>query len=117
LQQENAALNARLRQAQAALDQIAAAARQSASPASNAAAPVAPSPARIATVASPPPPTGIAASPVDSRVHVVADGDSLTRISLRYYGTASRWPEIYQANRDLLRTENVLHVGQRLIIP
>jgi nucleoid-associated protein YgaU len=47
----------------------------------------------------------------------VAEGDSLTRISLRYYGTATRWSEIYEANRDVLSGENSLRPGQRLRIP
>ena len=45
------------------------------------------------------------------------EGDSLSRISLRYYGTANRWQEIYEANRDVLSRENVLRPGQRLQLP
>ena len=44
-------------------------------------------------------------------------GDSLTRISTRYYGTASRWQEIYDANRETLKGENALRPGQSLRIP
>ena len=51
------------------------------------------------------------------RVHTVAEGDSLTRISTRYYGTASRCQEIYDANREVLKGENSLRPGQRLRIP
>ena len=40
-----------------------------------------------------------------------------TRISLRYYGTPTRWQEIYQANRELLSEANALRPGQRLRIP
>jgi nucleoid-associated protein YgaU len=47
----------------------------------------------------------------------VAEGDSLTRISMRYYGTSNRWQDIYDANRDILKGENVLRPGQRLRIP
>jgi nucleoid-associated protein YgaU len=47
----------------------------------------------------------------------VQEGDSLTRISVRYYGTATRWQDIYDANRDLLRAENALRPGQTLKIP
>jgi nucleoid-associated protein YgaU len=48
---------------------------------------------------------------------VVVEGDSLTRISLRYYGTPTRWQEIYQANRETLSEANALRPGQRLRIP
>jgi nucleoid-associated protein YgaU len=51
------------------------------------------------------------------KFHLVAEGDSLTRISVRYYGTSSRWQEIYDANRDSLKGENALRPGQRLRIP
>jgi nucleoid-associated protein YgaU len=50
-------------------------------------------------------------------MHTVAEGESLTRISQRYYGTSNRWQEIYEANRDMLKGENVLRPGQRLKIP
>jgi nucleoid-associated protein YgaU len=54
---------------------------------------------------------------VAPRIHAVTEGDSLTRISMRYYGTSNRWQEIYDANRELLKGENVLRPGQRLKIP
>jgi nucleoid-associated protein YgaU len=110
LQQENAAISARLRQAQGTLDQIAAAARLiNGGPVSTATAPSAP-------VVSAAPAAGSPVSPAP-RYHTVSDGDSLTRISTRYYGTASRWQEIYDANREVLKGENSLRPGQRLRIP
>ena len=51
------------------------------------------------------------------RFHTVAPGDTLSRISLQYYGTTSRWPDILAANRDLLRDERSLIVGRILRIP
>jgi chromosome segregation ATPase len=51
------------------------------------------------------------------RTHSVAAGDSLSKISQRYYGTASRWPDIYNANRDVISPEGVLRVGSILRIP
>ena len=53
----------------------------------------------------------------EPRVHVVTEGDSLSRISLRYYGTASRWQDIFNANRDVLQGANSLRVGMQLRIP
>jgi nucleoid-associated protein YgaU len=52
-----------------------------------------------------------------SRVHTVLPGESLIRISVRYYGTGNRWQEIYQANRDELRGQTKIRVGQRLRVP
>jgi nucleoid-associated protein YgaU len=51
------------------------------------------------------------------RVHTVADGDSLSRISLRYYGTPNRWQDIFNANRDVLQGSSTLRVGMQLRIP
>ena len=60
----------------------------------------------------------VAASPVPAtRTHVIASGDSLSRISQRYYGNASRWPDIYNANRDKIGADGVLRVGAELRIP
>jgi nucleoid-associated protein YgaU len=109
LQQENTAMSARLRQAQGTLDQIAAAAR------------VVNGGAIPAFVASPPSGTsataGVATAVSAGRIYTVAEGDSLTRISVRYYGTGGRWQEIYDANRDVLRGQNALRVGQQLRVP
>ena len=63
----------------------------------------------VATPAAPPPP------PV--RTHRIAAGDTLTRISSRYYGTPNRWQEIYDANRDKLRAPDALPVDVELKIP
>jgi nucleoid-associated protein YgaU len=47
----------------------------------------------------------------------VASGDTLTRISSRYYGTSTRWQDIFNANRDKLRSPDVLPLGVELRIP
>lgn len=51
------------------------------------------------------------------RTHVVAAGDTLAKISRQYYGTPGRWDEILNANRDVVKNENVLPVGATLKIP
>jgi tetratricopeptide (TPR) repeat protein len=51
------------------------------------------------------------------RSYKVQSGDTLSRISERFYGTPSRWADIYQANRDRLASENALRVGQEIRIP
>jgi nucleoid-associated protein YgaU len=110
LQQENAAIAARLRQAQGTLDSIASAARLINGGTGAPTAPVANAPAASTAAAN----VGIAPAP---RLHTVVEGDSLTRISVRYYGTGNRWQDIYEANRETLKGENALRPGQRLRIP
>lgn len=52
-----------------------------------------------------------------AEVYVVVAGDSLWGISERYYGTGTRWNVIYDANRDLIANQNLIYIGQELIIP
>jgi nucleoid-associated protein YgaU len=51
------------------------------------------------------------------RTHTIAMGDTLTKISQKYYGTPNRWNEILAANRDVLKDEKSLVVGKTLVIP
>ena len=62
--------------------------------------------------------TSEAPSPASApRTYTVQSGDTLSTISKRFYGTPSRWIDIYQANRDRLPSENALRVGQTIRIP
>ncbi|MBL7081117.1 MAG: LysM peptidoglycan-binding domain-containing protein [Candidatus Omnitrophica bacterium] len=61
-------------------------------------------------------------SPEKSRVlvikkYTVQKGDTLTKISLRFYGTSRRWKDIYEANRGILKTSHRIYPGQVLEIP
>ena len=64
--------------------------------------------------------TSVAAAPASrpaARMHTVDGGDTLARISTRYYGTAGRWSVIVAANRDVLGDSNTLVIGRTLRIP
>ncbi len=56
-------------------------------------------------------------APAAPRTHVVAAGDTLSKISQRYYNTPARWQEIYKANAAKLGTNGVLRVGSELVVP
>jgi nucleoid-associated protein YgaU len=47
----------------------------------------------------------------------VQQGDTLYRLSTQYYGTGRRYREIYEANRDVMRSEIDLRIGMQLKIP
>jgi nucleoid-associated protein YgaU len=47
----------------------------------------------------------------------VQSGDSLSAIALQYYGTASAWSRIYEANRDQLSNPSLIFPGQVLRVP
>jgi chromosome segregation ATPase/phage tail protein X len=74
-------------------------------------------PVPVTVAAAAPAAPAPAAPPTAPRTYRVASGDTLSRISSRYYGTASRWQDIYNANRDQLRSPDVLPLGVELKIP
>lgn len=58
-----------------------------------------------------------APTPSAPRNHVVVSGDTLSGLSLRYYGSPQRWAEIYEANRSKLPNPRALRVGMNIVIP
>jgi LysM repeat protein len=51
------------------------------------------------------------------RVYVVQAGDSLSKIAREVYGDGSRWPEIFEANKDKISSPSMIYPGQELRIP
>ena len=49
--------------------------------------------------------------------YTVAAGDCLWKIARKMYGTGTRWKEIYEANRQIIRSPQRIYVGQVLTIP
>jgi nucleoid-associated protein YgaU len=49
--------------------------------------------------------------------HTVVAGDTLGGISKRWLGSAGRYMEIYEANKQQLRSPDAISVGQVLVIP
>jgi len=74
-------------------------------------------PAMAAAGAEPAAPAAAAPAAPAPRTHVVAEGDTLTRIARKYYGSSSRWEDILNANRDTVKDEKSLVVGSTLKIP
>ena len=56
-------------------------------------------------------------SNTSGRTYIVQRGDTLGKISIRFYGTSARYLDIYEANRDRLASPSSIEVGQELIIP
>ena len=52
-----------------------------------------------------------------TQYHVVVKGDTLWKIAQKYYGDGSLYPNIFEANRDILKDPNLIKVGQKLRIP
>ena len=53
----------------------------------------------------------------ETRIYEVVKGDTLSAIAKRYYGKASGYAKIFEANRDILKDPDHLHPGQKLKIP
>lgn len=49
--------------------------------------------------------------------HTVVRGDSLSKIAKAYLGSANRYPEIFEANKPMLKDPNLIYPGQVLRIP
>jgi LysM repeat protein len=58
-----------------------------------------------------------AGSPSSVRSYKVQPGDSLSKIAKEFYGSASSYPKIFEANRDKLENPDKIQVGQELVIP
>lgn len=60
----------------------------------------------------------LATAPVTGqRMHDVVSGDTLSGLAKKYYGDASKYNRIFEANRDQLNDPDKIKVGQRLKIP
>ncbi len=51
------------------------------------------------------------------RDYTIKSGDSLSKIAREFYGDANDWQKIYQANKDTIKDPNLIHPGQKIIIP
>jgi len=49
--------------------------------------------------------------------YTVKPGDSLSKIAQQFYGKASEYNKIFEANRDQLSDPNKIQPGQELVIP
>ena len=52
-----------------------------------------------------------------AQVHEVEKGDTLGKIAAKYYGDASLYMTIFEANKNQLKDPNEIVPGQKLVIP
>ena len=53
----------------------------------------------------------------ESQYHDVVRGDTLSAIAKTYYGDASKYPAIFEANKPMLSHPDKIYPGQKLRIP
>ena len=53
----------------------------------------------------------------EEQTYTIASGDSLSKIAKHFYGDASKWRQIFEANRDVIKDPDLIHPGQTIKIP
>jgi NitT/TauT family transport system substrate-binding protein len=49
--------------------------------------------------------------------YTVKLGDTLSKLSERFYNSTSKWDKIYEANKDTVKNPHYIYIGQKLMIP
>lgn len=49
--------------------------------------------------------------------YTVQKGDTLQKISEKFYGTTKKWSEIYKANKNVIKDSSRIYPGQVIVIP
>ena len=52
-----------------------------------------------------------------TQFYEVKSGDTLSKIAKTFYGNANRYPEIFEANKPMLKDPDLIYPGQMLRIP
>lgn len=53
----------------------------------------------------------------EAQFHTVVSGDTLGKIAKKYYGNAMKYPVIFEANKPMLKSPDLIYPGQVLRIP
>lgn len=53
----------------------------------------------------------------EAQFYEVKSGDTLSKIAKQFYGDANKYPQIFEANRPMLKDPDEIYPGQRLRIP
>jgi nucleoid-associated protein YgaU len=53
----------------------------------------------------------------DVEYYVIESGDTLSAIAKRYYGDANAYPQIVEANREVIKDADLIFPGQKIRIP
>ena len=59
----------------------------------------------------------IASPGLEARFHMVARGDTLSKIAKEHYGDMMKYPVIFEANKPMLKDPELIYPGQVLRIP
>ncbi len=62
-------------------------------------------------------PAAVSAGEPRFEEYVVQEGDTLQKISKKYYDSFAKWTRIYDANKDVMKDPNRIRAGMKLQIP
>ena len=48
---------------------------------------------------------------------MIQRGDTLSHIAKRYYGSANKWPRLFEANREVIEDPDKIFPGQKIRVP
>lgn len=51
------------------------------------------------------------------KFYTVQKGDTLQKISFKFYGTTKKWPLLYERNKNTLKSKDRIYPGERIVIP
>jgi nucleoid-associated protein YgaU len=57
------------------------------------------------------------APPAEGGTYTVVKGDTLSKIAKHFYGNATQWKRIYEANKDVIKNPDLIYPGQTFKIP
>ena len=57
------------------------------------------------------------AAEVEVQYYEIQSGDTLSAIAVRFYGKASDYPRIFEANREVIKDPDLIYPGQKIRIP
>ena len=60
---------------------------------------------------------GVQGKEKEETTYIVKKGDTLQKISNKMYGTTKKWKKIYEANKKILKSPDMIKPGQKLVIP
>jgi LysM repeat protein len=53
----------------------------------------------------------------ENTLYTIEKGDTLQKISMKFYGTTKKWKKLYEANKDVLKSPNKVYPGKIIKIP
>ena len=60
---------------------------------------------------------GLLTMTAGAATHTVAPGENLSSLAVKYLGDRTKWREIYEMNKDIIKDPNKIYVGQVLKVP